>query len=182
MTTLDAIAEEVRTHRCDQEPCATCTQLVPGEGPPGARVVFVGEAPGASEDREGRPFVGRAGKLLDEAIAAAGLRREDVYVTNVVKARPPRNRDPKKAEVAHHLPWLRAELGLLQPRVVVPLGRFALTHIAPELKITQARGSAVERDGRTLFPLMHPSAVLRTPQIRSQFLDDARALGQLAAG
>jgi uracil-DNA glycosylase len=180
VSTLEAIAEEVRAHRCEQEPCATCTQLVPGEGPPEARVVFLGEAPGASEDREGRPFVGRAGKLLDELVVAeAGLRREDVYVTNLVKARPPGNRDPRKAEVAHHLPWLLAELELLRPRVVVPLGRFALNHFAPDLKITQARGTPVERDGRLLFPLLHPSAVLRTPALRDGYRADARALAAL---
>jgi uracil-DNA glycosylase len=181
-TTLEAIAEQVRAHRCEQEPCATCTQLVPGEGPPSAPVVFLGEAPGGSEDKQGRPFVGRAGKLLDVAIEAAGLRREDVYVTNLVKARPPGNRDPKKPEVAHHLPWLLGELEVLQPRVVVPLGRFALNHFAPDLKITQVRGTPVERDGRLLFPMLHPSAVLRTPALRPQYLDDARVLGELVRG
>jgi uracil-DNA glycosylase len=177
---LEALAAEVRAHRCEQEPCATCTGLVPGEGPAGAPVLFLGEAPGATEDEQGRPFVGRAGQLLDVAIGEAGLAREDVYVTNLVKARPPRNRDPKRPEVEHHLPWLRRELALVAPRLVVPLGRHALTHFAKDLKITQVRGTVVERDGLRLFPLLHPSAILRTPQLRPQFLEDARRLGDLA--
>src|SRR5437867_4105657 len=129
---LAAIAREIRTHGpCGFEVCATCTGLVPGEGSARAPVVFVGEAPGAAEDREGRPFVGRAGRLLDLVLEEAGLRREDVYITNVVKARPPGNRDPRADEVAHHRPWLDRELAIIRPRLVVPLGRHALARFAP---------------------------------------------------
>src|SRR3954463_14127815 len=103
---LDGLAEEIRAHRgCGFELCETATRMVPGEGAPDADVMLVGEAPGATEDELGRPFVGRAGRLLDEALAAGGLAREDVWITNVVKARPPRNRYPRAAEVAHSLPW-----------------------------------------------------------------------------
>jgi uracil-DNA glycosylase family 4 len=105
--TLEDIAEEIRAHTgCGSEPCETCRSFVPGEGPADARVVVVGEAPGASEDRTGRPFVGNAGRLLDRLLEEAGLDRDAVFITNVVKARPPGNRDPKAAEVAHHRPWL----------------------------------------------------------------------------
>src|ERR1700752_354750 len=100
--------------------------MVPGEGSPDAEVMFVGEAPGANEDRLGRPFVGRAGALLDELLAAAGLGGDDLWITNVVKARPPKNRDPKAPEVAHCMPWLETEVALIRPRVIVPLGRHAL--------------------------------------------------------
>ena len=104
---LDALHEEIRAHRgCGFEICAAATHIVPGEGSHTADVLLVGEAPGASEDEQGRPFVGRSGKLLDELLAAAGLERGDVFITNVVKARPPGNRDPRADEVAHHLPWL----------------------------------------------------------------------------
>jgi uracil-DNA glycosylase len=108
---LDGIAKEILGHiPCGFEICEQATNLVPGEGSPTADVVLVGEAPGASEDRTGRPFVGSAGKLLDRLLEEAGLQREDVFITNVVKARPPGNRDPKADEVAHHLPWLEAQL------------------------------------------------------------------------
>ena len=135
--------------------------MVPGEGNPDAEVMLVGEAPGASEDEQGRPFVGRAGKLLDELLAEAGLEREDVYITNVVKARPPGNRDPKRDEVAHHMPWLEAELALVQPRLVVPLGRHALAHFTDDAKISEVHGTEMDERGRSLFPMYHPAAALR---------------------
>jgi uracil-DNA glycosylase family 4 len=179
---LEAIAEEIRTHRgCGFEPCETCTNLVPGEGNPQAEVVIVGEAPGASEDRSGRPFVGSAGRLLDRLLEAAGLEREDVFITNVVKARPPKNRDPRKPEIAHHLPWLLAQLEIIGPRIVVPLGRHALSHFAADLKISEAHGRAVERDGRLLFPMYHPAAALHNQDLRETLEEDARALGETLA-
>jgi len=153
--------------------------MVPGDGPAVAEVVFVGEAPGASEDKEGRPFVGSAGRLLSRLLADAGLRREDVYVTNVVKARPPGNRDPRKDEVAHHMPWLVAELDALEPRAVVPLGRHALAHFAPDAKISEAHGQPLERDGRLVFPWYHPAAALHNQGLRETLHEDARALGTL---
>src|ERR671918_2596817 len=117
---LSALHEEIRTHgACGFEICESATNMVPGEGSPMAQAMLVGEAPGASEDKQGRPFVGRAGRLLDELLSEAGLERSDVYITNVVKARPPGNRDPRAAEVAHCLPWLEAGLGLIQPRLVI---------------------------------------------------------------
>lgn len=176
---LDAIAQEIRGHvPCGFEICEQATNLVPGEGAATADVVLVGEAPGASEDRSGRPFVGSAGKLLDRLLEAAGLVREDVFVTNVVKARPPGNRDPTAPEIAHHLPWLEAQLEVLRPRLLVPLGRHALARFAPELKISEAHGRAVERDGRMLFPLYHPAAALHAQRLRETLFEDARALGE----
>ena len=151
---------------------------MPGEGAPGADVVIVGEAPGAAEDASGRPFVGGAGRLLDRLLAQAGLERADVFITNVVKARPPGNRDPTKPEIAHYLPWLRAQLDVIEPRVVVPLGRHALAHFAPELKISGAHGRAVERDGRVLFPMYHPAAAMHNPSLGPVLVADAVALGE----
>jgi DNA polymerase len=174
---LDAIAKEIREHvPCGFAICEEATNLVPGEGSATAAVVLVGEAPGASEDRTGRPFVGRAGKLLDELLSEAGLEREDVFITNVVKARPPENRDPRADEVAHHLPWLDAQLAVIGPRLIVPLGRHALKRFAPDVKISEAHGRVLERDGRTLFPMFHPSAGLRSPDVRAKLFTDARAL------
>jgi uracil-DNA glycosylase len=174
---LDGIAKEIREHvPCGFEICEQATNLVPGEGSPTADVVLVGEAPGASEDRTGRPFVGSAGKLLDRLLEEAGLQREDVFITNVVKARPPGNRDPKADEVAHHLPWLEAQLEVLEPKLLVPLGRHALKRFAADVKITETHGHVLERDGRTLFPMFHPAAALRNPKLRETLHEDARAL------
>jgi uracil-DNA glycosylase len=174
---LDAIAQEVLDHvPCGFEVCEQATNLVPGEGSATASVVLVGEAPGASEDRTGRPFVGSAGKLLDRLLEEAGLDREAVFITNVVKARPPGNRDPRADEVAHHLPWLEAQLEVIRPTLIVPLGRHALGRFAPDLKITKARGHVIERDGRTLFPMLHPAAALRNRDLRETLFSDARAL------
>ena len=174
---LDGIAKDILGHvPCGFEICEQATHLVPGEGSATASVMLVGEAPGASEDRTGRPFVGNAGKLLDRLLAEAGLERGDVFITNVVKARPPGNRDPRADEVAHHLPWLEAQLEVIEPKLLVPLGRHALARFAPDAKITEAHGRVLERDGRTLFPMFHPAAALRNPKLRETLHEDARAL------
>jgi DNA polymerase len=174
---LDAIAKEIVGHvPCGFEICEQATNLVPGEGSATAKVMIVGEAPGAKEDESGRPFVGGAGKLLDRLLAEAGLERGDVFITNVVKARPPGNRDPKADEVAHHLPWLEAQLEVIRPKLLVPLGRHALKRFAPDTTITASHGRVVEHDGRTLFPMFHPAAALRNPKLRETLHEDARAL------
>jgi uracil-DNA glycosylase family 4 len=178
---LDALHAEIRAHHglgCGFEVCETCTQLVPGEGPASAAIVIVGEAPGAKEDAQGRPFVGSAGKLLDGLLAEAGMAREEVYITNVVKARPPKNRDPRAPEVAHHWPWLEAQLELIRPALLVPLGRHALARFAPEAKIAAVHGTVLEAGGRRLFPLYHPAAALHNPGLRDTLVADARALGR----
>ena len=118
----------------------------------------------------------RAGSLLDQLLGEAGLERDEVFITNVVKARPPGNRDPKAAEVAHHLPWLEAQLALIQPRLVVPLGRHALKHFAPDAKISEVHGTALRVRGRALFPLYHPAAALHNQDLRSTVFEDARRL------
>jgi uracil-DNA glycosylase len=174
---LDAIATEIRDHvPCGFAICEEATHLVPGEGSATAPVVIVGEAPGASEDKQGRPFVGRAGRLLDELLEEAGLDREAVFITNVLKARPPGNRDPRADEVAHHRPWLEAQLEVVEPRLLVPLGRHALARFAPDAKISEAHGRVVSRDGRTLFPMFHPAAALHNQGLRETLFADARAL------
>jgi len=176
---LEAIAEEIRTHvECGFEVCESCTLFVPGEGNPQAPVVVVGEAPGANEDREGRPFVGRAGKLLDLVLAEAGLAREDVFITNVLKTRPPANRDPRADEIAHHWPWLERQLAVIRPRLVVPLGRHALARFAPGARIGDVHGERVEPvgGGPALFPLYHPAAALRSTALKQVLFEDARRL------
>ena len=174
---LQAIADELLAHvPCGFAICEEATNLVPGDGNPDAEVVIVGEAPGASEDKQGRPFVGRAGKLLDSLLAEGGLERADVFVTNVVKARPPGNRDPKADEVAHHLPWLLAQLEVIEPKLLVPLGRHALARFDADAKISEVHGRVLERDGRTLFPKYHPAAALHNQSLRETLVEDARAL------
>ena len=122
--------------------------------------------------------MGRAGKLLDEVLAEAGLERADVYITNVFKARPPQNRDPRPDEVEHHMAWLEAELAFVQPRIVVPLGRHALAHFT-KAKISEVHGRELTEGGRTLFPLYHPAAALRSTKLKATMFEDARRLRTL---
>ena len=176
---LEAIAEELRGHvPCGFEICEQATNLVPGDGNPDAKVVFVGEAPGANEDKQGRPFVGAAGTLLDELLEHAGLVRDDVFITNVVKARPPKNRDPRPDEVAHHWPWLEAQLEVIAPELIVPLGRHAMGRFVEGVTITEAHGRPVEQPGRTIMPWYHPAAAIYNRSLRETLVEDARALGE----
>jgi uracil-DNA glycosylase len=178
---LSDLHEHIRRHcGCGFAICDGAINLVPGEGPEDADVMVVGEAPGRFEDEQGRPFVGRAGQLLDEVLAEAGFARSDVFITNVVKARPPGNRDPTRAEVEHWMPVLEQQLALVAPRLVVPLGRHALAHFAPGARIGEAHGRTLTERGRELFPLYHPAAALRSTKLRETLLADARALGELA--
>ncbi|MGH7777614.1 MAG: uracil-DNA glycosylase [Candidatus Dormibacterales bacterium] len=140
---------------------ATRTQAVPGEGPCPADIMIVGEAPGFNEDVQGRPFVGPAGKLLDTLLAGIGLRRSDVFITNVLKCRPPQNRDPMPHEAETCEPYLRAQLSLVRPKVVLVLGRHALERLLPgQGGITRLHGSIIERGGVTYMPVYHPAAAL----------------------
>jgi uracil-DNA glycosylase family 4 len=182
MDALEALHREIRTHGgCGFEICENATNIVPGEGRADADVMLVGEAPGASEDKQGRPFVGRAGRLLDQLLGEAGLAREDVFITNVVKARPPGNRDPRVDEVAHHLPWLEQQLALIRPRVVIPLGRHALAHFAPGEKISEVHGALLVAGERQLVPWLHPAAALHNQSLRETLLEDARVLPGILA-
>ena len=174
---LEAIAAEVRVcTNCRLH--ATRTMAVPGEGDPETEVVFVGEGPGFNEDREGRPFIGRAGDLLVKLLGAIGWRREDVFITNVVKCRPPDNRDPQPDEIAACAPYLRRQLEVLDPAVVVTLGRFSMATFMPGARISQAHGNVRPVDPATgagsalVFAMYHPAAALRTPAIeRESYVD-----------
>ncbi|MBX6363337.1 MAG: uracil-DNA glycosylase [Gemmatimonadetes bacterium] len=141
------------------------TQVVAGVGAPHARVMFIGEAPGAEEDRRGEPFVGAAGRLFNRLLKENGFSRDEVFITNVVACRPPGNRTPRAREVRAHSPWLEEQLRLVDPDVLVTLGRIALTYFLPRAKVTEVRGrpQEVERNGRVipLLPLLHPAAILR---------------------
>ena len=140
------------------------TRLVFGVGNPGAELMFVGEGPGADEDRQGEPFVGKAGQLLTKMIEAMGYRREDVYIANVVKCRPPENRDPEPDEIAACEPFLKAQIAAVRPKVVVALGRFAVqTLLRDATPITRQRGVWRDYEGVKLMPTFHPAYLLRNP-------------------
>jgi len=176
-TSLEAIAREVRAcTNCRLH--ATRTLAVPGEGSPDTEVVFVGEGPGFNEDRQGRPFVGRAGALLGKFLGSLGWRREDVFITNIVKCRPPENRDPEPDEIAACAPYLRRQLEILDPALVVTLGRHSLGRFMPGERISQAHGTIRPIDPATgaanalAFALYHPAAALRTPDIERTSYED----------
>jgi DNA polymerase len=177
LAALEVIAGEVRAcTRCRLH--ATRTQAVPGEGDPSTEVVFVGEGPGFNEDRQGRPFVGRAGDLLVRLLGSIGWRREDVFITNVVKCRPPDNRDPEPDEIAACEPYLRRQLEVLDPAVIVTLGRHSMGRFMPGARISQAHGTMRPADPATgaqdalVFAMYHPAAALRTPAIERESYDD----------
>ncbi len=159
---LNAIADAVS--KCRKCPLAeTRTNTVPGEGSPTAEIMFVGEGPGRDEDLSGRPFVGRAGKFLDELIQSLPMRREDVFIANVVKCRPPGNRDPERAEVEQCSGYLTQQIETIDPLVIVPLGRHALGWFNPNLRITASNGKIFQHEDRVIMPLLHPSSGLRNP-------------------
>jgi uracil-DNA glycosylase len=154
----------------------TATQGVPGEGSGESGILFLGEAPGFNEDQQGRPFVGAAGRLLDELLAGIGLDRSKVFITNVVRHRPPENRDPLPAEIAACDAWTAQQLAALRPRVVVTLGRFAMGKWLPGESISRIHGKPRVVDGLTVFPMFHPAAALRSPALRPQMVADFAAL------
>jgi uracil-DNA glycosylase family 4 len=153
--------------------------IVFGEGNPHARLVFVGEAPGMEEDLTGKPFVGQAGKLLTDIIKAMGLTRDEVYICNIVKCHPPRNRDPEADEIATCLPFLRAQISLIQPEVICTLGRIsAQSLVAKDLKITRDRGRWRSFMEIPLMPTYHPAYLLRYPQAKRQVWEDVQEIMQ----
>jgi uracil-DNA glycosylase len=174
---LDAIAAEVSA--CTRCPLAAQrTSAVPGEGSSETEVVFVGEGPGFNEDQQGRPFVGAAGTLLNELIGAIGWRRSDVFITNVVKCRPPGNRDPEPDEIAACAPYLRRQLEVLDPALIVTLGRHSLQTFMPGARISQAHGTVRPVDPATgardasVVAMYHPAAALRQHSLRETMLED----------
>lgn len=137
------------------------TNLVFGEGNPDCDVLFIGEAPGFNEDRERRPFVGRAGQLLRKSIRGLGWREEDVYITNIVKRRPPENRDPSPEEIESYKPYLARQIEILSPKIIVPLGRFSMNYFLPLAKITRDQGKLFKSGKYFILPMLHPAAALR---------------------
>lgn len=172
---FEATIRDIEPGHVDRE------RFVPGEGPAAARAMIVGEAPGSNEVEEGRPFVGRGGAILDDALDATGLNRDDVYVTNVVKVRPPDNRDPYEDEIEAWRPLLDAEIDLVDPELVIALGRIAMrVLIGTTVTITDARGRGFEVGATTVWPTFHPAATLYDRDRLAPFRQDIRtAIGEL---
>jgi len=174
-TKLDALHETIRN-------CRLCSlheiriNAVPGEGPPDAKLFFIGEAPGAREDETGRPFVGRSGKLLTSLIEEIGLSRKDVFITSVLKSRPPHNRAPKRTEIELCRPYVERQIDLINPRVIVLLGSVAISSMVGPWKVTESHGQFFEAQGRTFFMTFHPAAALRSTNVKEMMRADFRIL------
>jgi DNA polymerase len=180
MAELAALAEEASTCRkCGL--CATRTQVVFSRGRARNRVMFIGEAPGADEDRLGKPFVGRAGQLLDQILDATGFRREEVYVANILKCRPPENRDPRPQEIVSCTPYLERQIALVEPKVICALGKFAAQFLTGQegAPIGKLRGRIHRyRDEIPVVSTYHPAALLRNPQWKRAVWEDMQVLRQ----
>lgn len=157
------------------------TQAVPGEGAENAAILFVGEAPGFHEDRQGRPFVGQAGKFLNELLASIDLKREDVYIANVIKCRPPQNRDPLLTEIGACKKWLDRQIELIKPRIIVTLGRYSLARFFSGETISRVHGTWYKQNGVIYFAMYHPAAVLHQPRLRQTVMDDMQKIPTLLA-
>lgn len=152
------------------------SNLVFGEGSIDAQVMFIGEAPGLNENLQKRPFVGRGGQLLNEMLEEINWKREDVYITNIVKRRPPNNRHPLPVEIAAYRPYLARQIEIINPKIIVTLGRFSMNYFIPTAKITRDQGKIFYIDGRLIFPIFHPAAALRSTRVLEQFLKSFKKL------
>ena len=180
MTDLEELAEQIRA--CQKCPLAKGRmRAVPGEGPEDADILFIGEAPGFNEDRQGRPFVGASGKLLEQLIASLGLTRKQVYIANVVKCRPPENRDPLPDEIEACRPYLDRQIELIQPKLVITLGRFSMARSFPGQSITRIHGQIKREGDVSIVPMFHPAAALRNPQWMEAMKKDFARLAPLVA-
>ena len=162
----------------------TATQAVPGEGNADADIMFVGEAPGKNEDLQGKPFIGSAGKFLAEMLSSINLQREDLFITKIVTYRPPENRDPEPTEIADCMPWLHEQIAIIQPKIIVTLGRHALEHFIPGKKISEVHGQAFRRTfddigEQVFFALYHPAAALYNGSMRTTLISDFQKIPQV---
>ncbi len=174
-TALKELSQQIAT-------CPKCvlsetrTHAVPGEGRPDADIVFIGEGPGFHEDQQARPFVGPAGKFLDELLASIGLRRQDVFICNVLKCRPPNNRDPLPGEIAACKDWLDQQLEIISPKVIVTLGRYSMSRYFPGQSISRIHGQPRLIEGVTVVPMYHPAAALHQASLRRTIEEDFKKL------
>ena len=169
--------------KCERCPLgATRTKSVFGTGSPSAKLMFVGEAPGEQEDLSGTPFVGRAGQLLDRYLYAVDIKREDVYIANILKCRPPKNRDPLPAEEDACMDWLRGQVKLIRPKIIVCLGRIAAMRlISPDYRISQQHGQWIEKGAFLMTAVFHPAALLRDPRKKADMMEDMKKIAEKLA-
>ena len=178
MSDLESLATEISR-------CTRCllhrgrTKAVPGAGPANAQIMFIGEAPGFHEDQQGLPFVGAAGNFLDELLGSIDLKREDVFITNVIKCRPPGNRDPLPEEVEACRPYLDRQIEVIQPKLVVTLGRFSMARAFPKARISRIHGQPRKIGGVIYYPMYHPAAALHQPSLRRTVEEDMRRIPEL---
>lgn len=178
--TLKEVAAEVSVcPKCDL--CKSRTHAVPGEGSPTAKILFIGEGPGFHEDKQGRPFVGPSGQFLDELLRGINLERSDVFITNVVKCRPPENRDPLPNEIEACSNYLDRQIAAIKPQVIVTLGRYSMAKFFPGEKISVIHGRARKKDGFVYVPMFHPAAGLRAPAVKEQLREDFKKLPTILA-
>ena len=182
MSELSEVAERIRVCTlCDL--CQGRTHAVPGEGPEDAQIMLIGEGPGAQEDLQGRPFVGASGQFMAETLAQAGIRRQDVFITNVVKCRPPGNRDPLPEEMDTCTQvYLDLQIALIQPKMIVTLGRFSMGHFFPHASISRIHGQPQRVGEVIVYPMLHPAAALRRPEWKTAFIADAQRIPELLTG
>ncbi len=169
---LDQIKADILKANVCPDLAKQAKQLVFGDGNPDSDIVFIGEAPGKNEDEQGIPFVGAAGKFLDEMLAMINLKREDIYITNIVKYRPPSNRDPEPEEKSAFLPFLKKQLDAIKPKLIVTLGRHSMDVLLPGMKISQVHGQPKRYKGQVFLPLFHPAAALYNGSMRQTLIDD----------
>ncbi len=184
-----ALSRELETVHSEIRACTKCelhksrTNAVPGDGPSNAVVMFVGEGPGHNEDREGRPFVGAAGKLLTELLESVGLKRGEVFITNIVKCRPPDNRPPRQAEIDACNPYLQSQIELISPRIICPLGTPAIkTLMGPEYSATNIHGKPLRKGQVVFLPMYHPAAALYDATLKEVLFEDVKVLKDVLEG
>lgn len=180
MDDLKQVATEVRACKL----CALASgrkNAVPGEGPANAEIMLIGEGPGFHEDQQGRPFVGPSGQFLTELLASAGFQRSEVFIANVVKCRPPGNRDPLPDEIAACRRYLDRQIALINPKVIITLGRFSMARWFPNERISSIHGRAKRIEGRTVIAMFHPAAALHQPALREAIEEDFRRLKDIMA-
>lgn len=178
MSALVQLCEEIVACR-DCELAKYRTKVVPGEGTEDADLLFIGEAPGWHEDQQGRPFVGPAGQFLDQLLASIGLRREEVYIANVIKCRPPQNRDPLPAEIQSCRKWLDRQIEIIQPQMIITLGRYSLARYFPNESIGKIHGKPRKLEGVIYYPMYHPAAALHQGSLRRTIETDMLRIPQI---
>ncbi len=180
MSALSELNQQIALcHKC--EIARLRTKVVPGEGPENAEIMFIGEAPGWHEDQQGRPFVGQAGQFLEKLLSSINLKREQVFIANVIKCRPPDNRDPLPTEIQNCRPWLDKQIELLKPKMIVTLGRYSMAPYFPGKSISKVHGTAIKKDGVIYFAMYHPAAALHQGSLRKDIEADMLKIPKILA-